>query len=227
MAVLAPPQVQPQQLDFWSTGDLRLATTAGEIVALDPWSWVWFAPQWLEGSDQLMQRLAEDVPWQAELRVMYDRVLEVPRLQAMLDSSSFDPEHPFSAVRRGVEHAVGPLMPQAGFNLYRSGDDSVAWHSDRVAHAHPASTVALVSLGASRRFSMRPVGGGAARHWHLNSGDLLVMGGACQRHWQHCVPKMRHAGQRISIGLRATDSVRPTALRRGGTFGSPSCITVA
>ena len=66
-----------------------------------------------------------------------------------------------------------------------------------------ATMVAIVSLGATRMFSMRPRGGGASLRLPQAHGDLLVMGGSCQRTWEHCVPKSARAlGPRISVQFR-------------------------
>lgn len=76
----------------------------------------------------------------------------------------------------------------------------------------PSAVVALVSLGATRPLRLRPTGGGASVSFPLASGDLLVMGGSCQRTWQHSVPKVRDCGPRISVQFRhaypAGDGVR-------------------
>jgi alkylated DNA repair dioxygenase AlkB len=88
-------------------------------------------------------------------------------------------------------------------NLYRDGRDSVAWHGDRNRHTHTNPLVATVSLGARRRFLLRPVGGRPAHELRPGHGDLVVMGGACQHEWEHTVPKQSTAvGPRMSITLR-------------------------
>ena len=96
----------------------------------------------------------------------------------------------------------GVQLTQVGVNLYRDGSDSVAWHGDRVARELPEAVVALVSLGALRPFRLRPTGGGPSHAFLPGPGDLLVMGGSCQRTWQHSVPKVRAAGPRISVQFR-------------------------
>ena len=62
--------------------------------------------------------------------------------------------------------------------------------------------MAIVSLGAPRRFLLRPAGGGTSRAFDLGWGDLLVMGGTCQRTWEHAVPKMASAKPRMSVQFR-------------------------
>ena len=101
-----------------------------------------------------------------------------------------------------AEH-YGEPFDSIGFNLYRDGHDSVAWHSDRHAKVVTNPVVAIVSLGAPRPFRMRPKGGGRSCVWELGDGDLFVMGGASQHDWEHTVPKeARVAGPRMSIQFR-------------------------
>jgi alkylated DNA repair dioxygenase AlkB len=87
-------------------------------------------------------------------------------------------------------------------SLYRDGRDSVAWHGDRIGRRHPDTVVCILSLGATRTFRLRPDGGGPSISYGLHGGDLLVMGGTCQRTWEHCVPKRAQAGPRISLMFR-------------------------
>ena len=49
--------------------------------------------------------------------------------------------------------------------------------------------VAIISVGAARTLAMRPRGGGPRIRYEVGHGDLLVMGGSCQRMWEHAVPK--------------------------------------
>jgi alkylated DNA repair dioxygenase AlkB len=58
-----------------------------------------------------------------------------------------------------------------------------------------------VSVGASRRFLMRPVAGGPSLSFSLGRGDLLVMGGSCQRTWLHGIPKSRTVGAQPRIAV--------------------------
>jgi alkylated DNA repair dioxygenase AlkB len=91
-----------------------------------------------------------------------------------------------------------------GFNLYRNGNDSVAWHGDRHRHVVTNPVIAIVSVGAPRPLRLRPRGGGQSLSWSLGNGDLFVMGGACQHLWEHTVPKVRvTTGPRLSITFRS------------------------
>jgi len=98
----------------------------------------------------------------------------------------------------------GERFARVSLGYYRDGRDSVAFHGDRIARLLPQALVATVSVGASRRFLMRPAAGGASLAFSLGRGDLLVMGGSCQRTWQHAIPKSRTSGaqERIAIMFR-------------------------
>jgi alkylated DNA repair dioxygenase AlkB len=83
----------------------------------------------------------------------------------------------------------------------------VAWHGDTIGRSSTQDTmVAIVSLGATRTFALRPRGGGSSLRLPQAHGDLLVMGGSCQRTWEHCVPKTSaHTGPRVSVQFRPRD----------------------
>jgi len=134
---------------------------------------------------------------------MYDRVVPEPRLthRWRLDDGPAPPAE-LCEMAGLLSVRYGVAFTQVGVNLYRDGADSVAWHGDRVARELPEAVVALVSLGAVRPFRLRPAGGGSSVAYLPGPGDLLVMGGSCQRTWQHCVPKTRAAAPRISIQFR-------------------------
>ena len=90
-------------------------------------------------------------------------------------------------------------------NYYRGGQDSVAWHSDRIGIDPANAVVAIVSLGGPRRFLLRGrASGGRSRSFTLASGDLLVMGGSCQQDWEHSIPKVASAPPRMSVTFRRT-----------------------
>jgi alkylated DNA repair dioxygenase AlkB len=131
---------------------------------------------------------------------MYDRLVPEPRLVRRWTLAEAPPR--LRDMADGLSERYGVRFTQVGANLYRDGADSVAWHGDRVARELPSATVALVSLGAVRPFRLRPTGGGPSVTFHPGPGDLLVMGGTCQRTWQHAVPKHPGAGPRISVQFR-------------------------
>lgn len=168
---------------------------------------------WLSGqADSLFDELVHQVPWRAERRQMYDRVLDVPRLVSFHDLVADASPHPAIArmrVRLNDSYAgeMGEPFTTAGLCLYRDGEDSVAWHGDNTGRSSTEDTmVAIVSLGATRTFALRRRGGGRALRLPQGHGDLLVMGGSCQRTWEHSIPKTtRRVGPRISIQFRPRD----------------------
>lgn len=171
---------------------------------LDQRSWVDHAPRWLKGADRVFAELIALLPWNQREVTMYDRRLPEPRLTAWWNTASPQVEVlPVLAEARATftQHYARPF-DSIGFNLYRDGHDSVAWHGDRERFELEDPTVVIVSTGQPRPFHIRPRGGGASRSWQLGHGDLFVMGGSCQHDFEHCVPKVAAAGPRLSIMFR-------------------------
>ncbi len=135
---------------------------------------------------------------------MYGALVAQPRLTAGWPGPEVDPVAGpvVEQMRDLLSRRYGQSLTTTWANLYRDGHDSVAWHGDRVARERTQALVAIVSLGERRPFRLRPKGGGPSVAFALGGGDLLVMGGTCQRTWQHTVPKVRHAGARISLTFR-------------------------
>jgi|SRR5689334_5849764 len=171
-------------------------------------AWIDVLPGWVRGADALFARLVDVVPWRAERRTMYDRVVDVPRLLCMYGERDPLPDPALVAVKAALDDRYAPELGEpfatAGMCLYRDGRDSVAWHGDRIGRAATQDTmVAIVSLGAPRALLLRPRSGGRAIRHDLGHGDLIVMGGSCQRTWEHAVPKTaRPVGPRMSIQFR-------------------------
>jgi alkylated DNA repair dioxygenase AlkB len=171
-------------------------------------AWVDFRPSWLSGADELFARLSAVVPWRAERRRMYDRVVDVPRLLCFYAEDEPLPDPVLLAAREALDQHYGAELGErfmtAGLCLYRDGRDSVAWHGDTIGRGSAEDTmVAILSLGTPRALMLRPVGGGQTLRFDVGHGDLLVMGGSCQRTWQHAVPKTaRPTGPRISVQFR-------------------------
>ncbi|MFF5758686.1 alpha-ketoglutarate-dependent dioxygenase AlkB [Streptomyces longwoodensis] len=189
---------------------LRLGTLDGiRRTALGAGAWIDVLPGWLTGSDALFEQLAEDVPWREERRQMYDNVVAVPRLLAFYGAEDPLP-HPVldearAALSAHYAEELGEPFVTAGLCHYRDGRDSVAWHGDRIGRgARQDTMVAILSVGAPRDLLLRPAhGGGQTVRRPLGHGDLIVMGGSCQRTWEHCVPKStRASGPRISVQFR-------------------------
>lgn len=186
-------------------------------------AWVDVRRDWLADADGVFAALVRDVPWRAERRQMYDRVVDVPRLVHTYDAGEPLPHPALTEARDTLSEHYRPVLGEpfvtAGCCYYRDGTDSVAWHSDRrvgarshAKHGDEAdpmgrgdredTMVAIVSVGDPRRLALRPRGGGPSLSFTMGHGDLLVMGGSCQRTWEHAVPKVAHAGPRLSVQFR-------------------------
>ncbi|MER5441735.1 alpha-ketoglutarate-dependent dioxygenase AlkB [Streptomyces sp. NPDC002790] len=171
-------------------------------------AWIDVLPGWLRGADELYERLAGDVPWKAERRQMYERMVDVPRLLKFYDAGEALPHPVLDGARDALSahyaRELGEPFSTAGLCYYRDGRDSVAWHGDRIGRgAREDTMVAILSVGTPRDLTLRPVGGGPVVRRPLGHGDLIVMGGSCQRTWEHAIPKSaRAAGGRISVQFR-------------------------
>ena len=107
------------------------------------------------------------------------------------------------ALSAHYEPELGEPFRTAGCCYYRDGRDSVAWHGDTIGRGSTHDTmVAIVSVGDPRRLALRPRGGGESISVEMGHGDLVVMGGSCQRTWEHAVPKVASAGPRVSVQFR-------------------------
>lgn len=166
---------------------------------LDGHSWIDRAPGWLGGDDVLFDAIRDVVVWRQPVVRMYDRDVLTPRLVGTVDPAAH-PAIGLMVALLSTRYDVELSQVSAGF--YRDGDDSVAWHGDRIARERPSAVVATVSLGGPRTFRIRPNSGGPSSSWSLGHGDLVVMGGSCQRDWQHTVPKTAHAPARIAVMFR-------------------------
>ena len=192
-------------LDDCTVGPLAGALTRTQ---LSDGAWVDVLPGWLSGSDALFLRLLDGVPWRAERRTMYERVVDVPRLLSWYGEGAPLPDPVLEQARSALSAHYLPELAEpfrtAGLCYYRDGRDSVAWHGDTVGRSQREDTmVAIVSLGEPRRLLLRPRSGGATLGFALGHGDLIVMGGSCQRTWEHAIPKTaRPVGPRISVQYR-------------------------
>ena len=199
----------PLQGDLFAQGQPAVNTSAAvENLELDARSWIEVAPRWLLGADELLERLATDLRWTRAERPMYGRMVEEPRLGAHLRPRSAGVPTVLDDMTAALGARYRCTFNSVWVNYYRGGQDSVAWHSDRIGIDPANAVVAIVSLGGPRRFLLRPAGGGRSRSFTLASGDLLVMGGSCQQNWEHSIPKVASAPPRMSVTFRRTASHR-------------------
>ncbi|GAA0541691.1 alpha-ketoglutarate-dependent dioxygenase AlkB [Paractinoplanes ferrugineus] len=201
---------QPSMLDLAAGSAPALEPLAGRIVRhqLTVGAWVDVLPGWMQGSDEVFETLL-GIDWRADRRQMYDNVVDVPRLLRWFGG---DEQLPHPALTRAkamlsahYAEELGEEFVTAGMCLYRDGRDSVAWHGDTLGRSARHDTmVAILSLGAPRQLSLRPrAGGHDTLRFPLGHGDLIVMGGSCQRTWEHAILKTaKPVGPRVSIQFR-------------------------
>jgi alkylated DNA repair dioxygenase AlkB len=202
MFTLTPPM---RQTTLFGREEPAVDADLGDLtrIPLDEHSWVDHRPGWLRGEEVVFDELCASLTWGQRRVTMYDQRLPEPRLTAWwVSGDGPEPLPVLGEMRRVLSRRYGESFDSIGFNWYRDGQDSVAWHGDRHRHVIDDPVVAIVSVGEPRPFRLRPRRRGPARGFDLGRGDLLVMGGACQHDWEHCVPKVRATGPRLSITYR-------------------------
>ena len=200
--------LQPSLFGSWDEPGVAELDGAVERRPLSDGAWVDLRPGFITGADDVCDALARDVPWHEERMHIYDNNVRVPRLLARYGQGEALPHAVLDQARAALNayyaEELGEPFVTAGLCLYRDGRDSVSWHGDRVARESPHDTmVAILSLGATRPFGLRPKSGGPGLRLSIGHGDLLVMGGSCQRTWLHGIPKVANClGARISVQFR-------------------------
>ena len=188
------------QLSFFDSRDVVITDgERGRIVYVPAFVDAMTAARWFE-------ELRRTVPWRSETRRMFDRDVEVPRLLGSfrLDEASPSPPTAIVEARARVIDHLGVPFNAVGLNLYRDGRDSVAPHNDHLNEIQKGFPIALVSLGATRRMTIREkTPPRRASHIELEAGSLFVMDYTTQLHYTHGVPKTNApVGERISLAFR-------------------------
>lgn len=196
--------VSARQTSLLALGPAEVPDTVGAVDRIDLGGGAWLdhRSNWLPGADAWFDSLLGELEWIEASRPMYDRIVDVPRLMSNYRRS--DPSTPMGLELLGrlFDRHYQRRFPRIGCNLYRDGNDSVAWHKDKVKRPGD-SIVAIVSLGERRPFLLRKASGGGTTHrFMVGDGDLLVLGGTVQASWEHAVPKVRHAGPRLCVMAR-------------------------
>ncbi|WP_116809578.1 alpha-ketoglutarate-dependent dioxygenase AlkB [Steroidobacter cummioxidans] len=197
-----------QQEDLFSSpGALAIdpGFASARRTALDDSSWVELVPGWMSGSERLFDTLATAVPWSQHYRTLFEQRFLEPRLTAEYRSLGSVPHDMLVAAATALSSHYGVVYDSLWLNLYRNGDDSTGWHRDRFSCRKPECIVPVLTLGATRRFQLKPRAGGASLSFAPNSGDLIVMGGRCQQDWVHGVPKLPQLSEpRISVNFQSS-----------------------
>jgi alkylated DNA repair dioxygenase AlkB len=174
-------------------------------TALDAGSWVEVIPGWMSGSFTLFEQLATAVPWQQRDRRLFDQTFREPRLTAEYRNLVDVPAKALLNAARSLSQHYGVVYDSVWLNLYRDGQDSTGWHRDRFSCRRPECIVPVLTLGATRRFLIKPRAGGTSAAFRPRSGDLIVMGGRSQEDWLHSAPKESGIAEaRISINFQSS-----------------------
>lgn len=154
--------------------------------------------------------------------LLYGKTIESPRLvcafgddglhyrYAGVDRTTYPWPAGLRAARDRIAALCGHAFNYALVNWYRSGDDYIGWHSDKVSDLAPGSTIASLSLGAARPFQLRERAGGETREVVLADGSLLLMRGTCQQFYKHSLPRRRGV-----LGVRYNVTFRQVLAGRG------------
>ncbi len=176
------------------TGGLPVAVdevfSSAARMQLDMDSWVEYVPGWLSGDSELMAVLMEQVVTEPRLTAEYSVIADAPQpvLRYLAQVLSAHYEKPYTRL---------------WMNWYRDNNDGTDWHADRPANQLDEAVIPVLSLGAARTFLIRPAGGpGVSKAIKVHGGDLVVMGGRCQKDYEHTVPKQKQsAGARLSLNF--------------------------
>ncbi len=211
----------PLPLSLFAVGEPALGSSiVFERIQLDPCCWVDLVSGFLVGADALFAQVEQELDWFRGRRLMYGTWYDEPRMSARHNLSAAEVPSVVSAAAKYLGSRYGRRFSGLFCNYYQTGQDSVAWHADRIGRTNVDPLVAIISLGGPRVFAMRDQRRGKQDHettkspgkagrpefgfrWEMKSGDLLVMGGATQHHWEHAVPKVKDAPPRISLTTRA------------------------
>ena len=197
-----------------------------ERLDLGDGAWLEWWPRFLAAAETPpLEDLVSELPLRADRFQIFGRSVPVPRLVAWLgdpgcryrySGQTYEPQPwtPHVArLRDTLRSRTGLDWNAALANYYRDGADAQGWHSDDERELGPAPpddvAIASLSLGAERRFRMRRRDRGERHDWVLPHASLLVMRGATQRYWQHCLPRtQRPVGPRLNLSFRVVIPAR-------------------
>jgi alkylated DNA repair dioxygenase AlkB len=203
------PAAGGREPDLERTGGLHVSvdetfSTAARI-RLSATSWVDYVPGWLAGDHELMAMLMEQAAWEQRSRWMYTQMMQEPRLTAEYPVVAEAPQPVLRYLAGTLSAHYRRPYTRLWMNWYRDNNDGTGWHADRPMNTLDEAVIPVLSLGATRRFLIRPEGGGPSKAVVVHGGDLAVMGGRCQKDYQHSVPKQRQAaGARLSLNFSMT-----------------------
>jgi alkylated DNA repair dioxygenase AlkB len=211
MSHLADDAWQPSLFSLADPFDVDDTFGTAERIQLDDTSWIDHVHGWLSGDEELMRHLMASAPWEQRSRWMYTRKVTEPRLTAEYPVIADAGEPTLERITASLARHYGVPYSRLWMNWYRDNDDGTGWHADRPVDRLPEVVIPVLSLGATRRFLIKADAGGRSTVITTHGGDLVVMGGRCQRDYKHSVPKQRTpAGPRVSLNFSPeTQGQRP------------------
>jgi alkylated DNA repair dioxygenase AlkB len=196
-------------VDLDRTGGLSVAVDetfgTAKRIQLDDTSWIEHVQGWLAGDGELMELLMREAGWEQRSRWMYTRMVTEPRLTAEYPVIADAPQPVLHYLTEVLSEHYDRDYTRLWMNWYRDNNDGTGWHADRPANKQDQAIIPVLSLGATRRFLIRPADGGRSTTIVTHGGDLVVMGGRAQKDYQHSVPKAKQpAGARLSLNFSIT-----------------------
>lgn len=170
-------------------------------------------------ADRYDQYLRDKIAWRHDTAKIYGKVITTARQVAWYGDESFDYHYSGTArtalawtdellvIKQQVEQHLATISPvvfnSCLLNLYQDGNQGMAWHSDDETCLGKDTIIASLSFGATRKFAFRHKTTQAKLEMMLTHGQLIVMRGATQRHWQHAVMKTTKVHEpRINLTFR-------------------------
>jgi alkylated DNA repair dioxygenase AlkB len=202
---------------------------APERVDLGDGAWVDVWRGWLDGPDAMFEHLSDGVSWQSSRLFRYDHWVEENRLGAMWRRGLPLPHPALADVHKTIQRHYGVRFESFGLMQYRDGRDGQAFHRDTDMRWLDDTVIAILTLGATRPWLMRPR---TSRYDHSESrgtthdlrpatGDLIVMGGRCQADWEHSVAYLGNRAVRPRISLQWRYTSRTGRPFMGSSYSAP------
>ncbi len=211
-------EMKGEQLGLWDEGEAGQGGLEFPFQLEMRDAEVWFYPDFFDPPtcQQLFQELARSIDWRQDHIRLYDKQIPLPRLTAWYGDTGMDYSYsgiimqpqpwipPLLHMKQAIEPVCGVCFNSVLLNLYRNGQDSVAWHSDDEPELGQNPVIASISLGAARRFQFRHRQDRSLKQEVLlTSGSLLLMQGVTQHFWHHQIPKTaKPIGPRINLTFR-------------------------
>jgi alkylated DNA repair dioxygenase AlkB len=171
----------------------------------------------MERADQLLHNFLTEIPWAHDEVVMFGKPITTARAVAWFGDTDDSYSYSYSGTTKQAHHWTPALLElkrlveqlthttynSCLMNLYHHGQEGMGWHSDDEKSLAHHGTIASVSLGAERKFNFKHKRTGETISLMLEHGSLLIMAGACQTHWLHCLPKTtRIQAPRVNLTFR-------------------------